>query len=365
MVHLTPALFGAAGGIFGGAERYTFELARHMAKRLPTRLVTFADQPRRFATEEGLRVAVLGPMWRIRDQEFNRFHPRLIREIASADVVHCHQHKMFSSSFAALIGRLTGRRLFASDLGGGGWDISSYLNTDRWYHRHLHISEYSRQVAGHASWDRASVILGGVDTERFAPDATVRREPLVVFVGRLMPHKGIDYLIEGLPEGLDLEIIGRPYQPDYLKRLERIASGKRVRFRHACSDSEIIDAYRRAVAVVLPSVYRDVYGNESSVPELLGQTLLEGMACGTPAICTDVASMPEVVEHGQTGFHVAPNEPNAIRERLIELRDDPGLVERMGRAARERVLTRFTWDRVVDRCLDAYGVTLPISSKER
>lgn len=294
-------------------------------------------------------------MWRVRGQEFNRFHPRLVRAIASADVIHCHQHRMFASSFAALLGRLAGKRLFASDLGGGGWDISTYVNTDRWYHRHLHISEYSRKVAGHASWDRASVILGGVDPERFSPDETVRKEPLVVFVGRLMAHKGINDLIEGLPDGLNLEIIGRPYQPDYLRLLQRAAEGKRVRFRHHCSDAEIVHAYRRAVAVVLPSVYRDVYGNESAVPELLGQTLLEGMACGTPAICSDAASMPEVVEHGRTGFCVAPNSPEAIRLRLTELRDDPGMVQRMGRAARERVATRFTWDRVVDRCLEAYG----------
>ena len=56
-----------------------------------------------------------------------------------------------------------------------------------------------------------------------------------------------------------------------------------------------------------------MYGHESKVPELLGQTLLEGMACGALAICTAVASMPEVVTDGETGFVVPPNDPAAMR----------------------------------------------------
>ena len=52
------------------------------------------------------------------------------------------------------------------------------------------------------------------------------------------------------------------------------------------------------------------------MPELLGQTLIEGMACGTPAICTDVASMPEVVEDGVTGFVVPPNDPAYLGAKL-------------------------------------------------
>jgi glycosyltransferase involved in cell wall biosynthesis len=364
ILHLTPALFGSSG-IFGGAERYTFELARHMAQRVETRLVAFGDSPQRFVTEEGLKVEVLGPAWRVRGQEFNRFHPRLVREIAQANVIHCHQHRMLASSVSAILARCSGKRIVASDLGGGGWDISSYLSTDSWYHHHLHISEYSRSLTSSRNRHHSSVIMGGVDIDRFSPDRSIIKEPLVVFVGRLMPHKGINYLIEALPEGLQLELIGRPYQPDYLELLKRLAANKAIRFRHDCSDDEIIHAYRRAIAIVLPSVYRDLYGNETTVPELLGQTLLEGMACGTPAICSQVASMPEVVEHGVTGFCVAPNDPLAIRERLIQLRDNPTLVSDFGRAGRERVLERFTWDRVVDRCFTAYGSSLLSKKKDR
>src|SRR5215217_4465925 len=73
----------------------------------------------------------------------------------------------------------------------------------------------------------------------------------------------------------------------------------------------------------LPSVYRDREGGETPVPELLGQTLLEGMACGTPAVCTRVASLPEVVDDGVTGIIVPPNDPVALGAAIRWLRHHP------------------------------------------
>jgi starch synthase len=90
------------------------------------------------------------------------------------------------------------------------------------------------------------------------------------------------------------------------------------------------------------------------VPELLGQTLLEGMACEAPAVCTRVASLPEVVEDGVSGIVVPPNEPSALGETLAWLHRHPQDGAAMGRAGRRRVLDRFTWPVVVHRCLDAY-----------
>jgi glycosyltransferase involved in cell wall biosynthesis len=352
IAHMVPAFFGE-DGVFGGAERYALELARHMAEIAPTRLVTFGDVPARRDVGR-LDVRILGPAWHVRGQRFNPIHPSLVRQLYWADVIHCHQRAIVVSSFAAAFCRATGRRVFVSDLGGGGWDVSAYVRTDRWFHSHLHISEYSRSLAGHAGWDRAQVVYGGVDTERFAPDPEVSKEPLVLYVGRIMPHKGVNDLIEALPDGLTLEVIGRPYDDRFFADLKRLAAGKSVVFRLECDDLELVRAYRRAVCVVLPSVYRTMYGEEGRVPELLGQTLLEAMACGTPAVCTDVASMPEVVADGETGFVVPPNDPAALRARLTFLRDHPAKVEEMGRAGRRRVLAQFTWPSVVSKCLEAY-----------
>ena len=354
VLHVVPALFGREG-VVGGAERYALELARHMASVAPTALVTFGDEGRR-ERWGGLEVRVLGAPWYVRGQRTNPLSARLLAEVFRADVVHCHQQHVLTSSLAAALCRVSGRRVFVSDLGGGGWDVSAYVSTDRWYHGHLHISEYSRRAAGHAGYARAHVIMGGVDADKFSPEGPAEEgERPVLFVGRLMPHKGADDLVEALPEGMRLELIGQPYHDQYVADLLRLAEGKSVRLRHDCDDAALVAAYRRALCVVLPSVYRTRYGDETRVPELLGQTLLEGMACGAPAVCTDVASMPEVVEDGVNGFVVPPNDPAALREKLLWLREHPAERRRMGEAARRRVLEKFTWPGVVRNCLKIYN----------
>jgi glycosyltransferase involved in cell wall biosynthesis len=354
VLHIVPRLFGHQDGVVGGAERYALELARHMANEVPTSLVCFGEDRERHEKMGQLQIHVIDHPWWVRGQPSNPMTPRLWRDLRPASIVHCHQQHILASSFAAAACRLSGRKVFVSDLGGGGWDVSAYVSTDRWYHGHLHISEYSRAVNGHGQRPWAHVILGGVDTERFSPDPRVKRKPRVLFVGRLMPHKGINDLINAVPPGLELELIGQPYDRRFVDDLMKMAEGKCVIFHHDCSDEALLEAYRSALCVVLPSVYRTMYGAESKVPELLGQTLLEGMACGTPAICTDVASMPEVVEDGVTGFVVPPNDPNALREKLTWLWEHPEQARAMGEASRAKVLQKFTWPAVVQRCLQIY-----------
>ena len=350
VVHLVPQLFGA---VYGGAERYALELARHMAERVDTTLLTFGDSARE-ETVGQLRVKVIGNAHQVRHQKNNLLAWGLFPQLRRADIVHCHQQHVLASSLAALYCRMTGRKVFASDLGGGGWDISSYISTDAWYHGHLHISEYSRMIAGHDNNPRAHVILGGVDTKKFSPAPSIKHRDYVLFVGRLLPHKGIDDLIRAMPDDLELQIVGQDYNQRYFDDLTRLAKCKRIIFDRDCDDAQLIEAYRGALCVVLPSVYRTMYGDQSTVPELLGQTLLEGMACGIPSICTRVASMPEIVEDGVTGFVVPPNDPDALREKICWMRDHPADAEAMGRRARERVLDKFTWPRVVDLCLTIY-----------
>jgi len=354
VLHVVPALFDADDGIVGGAERYALELARHMARETPTTLVSFGARERREQIEQ-LRIRIIGQPWYVRDQRTNPFALALLSELRRADVVHCHQQRVLASSLAALACKLSGRRVFVSDLGGGGWDVSAYVSTDRWYHGHLHISEYSRRVYGQTGKPWAHVILGGVDTEKFSPDETVRRDGTVLFVGRLLPHKGLNDLVSAAPPDMPLELIGRVADARFLRDLQTLAGDKQVAFRHDCDDAALVHAYRRALCVVLPSVYKNMYGQETSVPELLGQTLLEGMSCGTPAVCTDVASMPEVVADGVTGFVVPPNDPAALRQKLNWLRAHPDEARAMGQAARERALARFTWRAVVRRCLEIYA----------
>jgi alpha-maltose-1-phosphate synthase len=354
ILHIVPALFGnEPGGIAGGAERYAFELARHMAQSVSTRLLTFGPGSREESIGT-LRIRVLPRPFYIRGQRTNPLHLGILGEILRANIVHCHQQHVLTSSLAAAICRCTGKRVFVSDLGGGGWDISAYVSTDRWYHGHLHISEYSRRIASQENWDKAHVIGGGVDTEKFSPDSSAVRSNTVAYVGRVLPHKGVNYLIEALPPHLKLRIIGNVNDERFATELRRLAAGKDVSFETNCDDNGLVNAYRTALCVVLPSVYRDLYGAETSVPELLGQSLLEGMACEAPAICTDVASLPEIVEDKVSGFIVSPNDPDMLGERIQWLASHPREAAVMGARALDRVREHFSWPAVVARCLEIY-----------
>src|ERR1044072_48169 len=131
-----------------------------------------------------------------------------------------------------MVCRLSGRRVFVSDLGGGGGDVSAYVSTDRWFAGHLPISEYSRRINGHGNKPWAHVVLGGVDTEKFCPDGSVPRSQSVLFVGRLLPHKGVDDLIGAVTEDMALGFIGQPYNQKYLGAFPKLAPGNQVRFIH-------------------------------------------------------------------------------------------------------------------------------------
>ena len=355
VLHVTPAVFHETLGVIGGAERYAFELARHMANITPTTLVGFGKTEANYSAGN-LQVKVLGDAHYVRGQRLNPLSSAILPLFADYDVLHCHQKHVLVSSLLALLVRMCGKPVFVSDHGGGGWDISAYINTDSWYAAEFHDSDYSRRLIGHGDRKHSYVLYGGVDIDRFSPAMSRDGDKPVVYVGRLLPHKGIDYLIRGLPAGIRLLIIGRATNPEYLAYLKILASGKDVQFVLDASDDVILAALRSALCIVLPSVYTSFDGRYTAVPELLGQTLIEGMACGLPGIATNVASLPEVLEDGVSGFLVPPNDPEAIAERLRQFQSSPQLAEEMGRRARQRVLERFTWPAVTRKCLELYGV---------
>jgi glycosyltransferase involved in cell wall biosynthesis len=289
----------------------------------------------------------------VRGQRSNPIAVALPGALRGARIVHCHQQHVLASSIAAALARLTRRRVFVTDLGGGGLDVSSFVSTDRWYDGHLHISEYSRRVAGHSTSRAARVILGGVDPTKFSPAGQAGDS--VLFVGRILPHKGIHDLIDAVPPDIPLRVLGKPMDREYLTSLKDRAAGKRVTFIHDADDAALVNEYRQAACVVLPSVYTTPDGRSTEIPELLGQTLLEAMACARPVICTSVASMPEIVVDAENGFIVPPGDPEALRTAIQKLRADRIGADAMGWAGRQRVLERFQWEQVVERCLDAYA----------
>jgi glycosyltransferase involved in cell wall biosynthesis len=355
IVHVAPTPFGAAG-LFGGGERYPIELARALSRHVDVELVTFAPESGFRVDPTGLRIRILRPLAYARGHPAHPIAPRLAFALQAADIVHTHHTRSAPSRLAAVAARAQGQWLVTTDhgLGGGGWlGVLPAL-----FDRFLTVSRFSASVLG-APPARTRVVYGGADTWRFAPEPGSRRDG-VLSVGRLTPHKGVDRLIQALPDGARLSVVGTgghdPRSParEYPALLHRLASGRQVTFAGAIPDSELPAVHRRAAVFVLPTVKRDCYGREFSTSELLGLSVLEAMASGTPVVASRLDALPEVVRDGETGFLVTPGDAEELHGRIAQLLSDRASAARMGALGRELVLERFSWEACAQRCLAAY-----------
>ncbi len=344
---MTPTYF-APESVLGGGERFAEELARAMAGRAEVKLVSFGPRAFRETPRPGYERVVLRSWSRDR---MAPFAPGLLGELRGADVIHCHQYFVLPTFLAALAGRLRGSRVFVSDLGGGAWTPAYQIDQSRWIAAHLPISEYAARWL-HGRNRRHRVIYGGVDLERYPMRPEPAHDGSAVFLGRVLPHKGVHILIAGLPPGTPLHVVGPTPDPAYLERLRGLAAGRDVRFHGPLSDAEVGERLGRAMALVHPTPV-DERGS-AGVHELFGLALVEAMAHGCPVIASDAASLPEIVEPEGSGLLVPPNDPAALGAALERLRGDAELWRRLSAGARRRVEENFTWERVVDRCLKAY-----------
>ncbi len=348
---LYPIAFGPEG-LFGGGERYAVELARALSRRTPTRLITFGPTARE--TEiDGLEIHTYEPFRWLRGEQANPFTAGFLRSLRGMDVVHCTAWNTLVTDLAICFARTTGKRAFVTDVGGGAsLTLHRFLPVAKWVHRYLLIAAVGgREFLAHQ--DRWRIIWAGIDTERYRPPEEPERRG-VLFVGRLLPHKGIDVLIQAVGGDTPLTLVGHPYHAEYFALLEGLARGKDVTFVTDASDEQVVRFYQQAAVSVLPSVNRTVYGATFELPELLGFAAMEAMACGAATICTRVGGLPELMVDGETGYLVPPGDPVALGQRIAELLADRGLAERLGRAARRRIEDHFTWAHVAERCLDAY-----------
>lgn len=350
VVHVSPAYFSDES-LIGGGERYATYLAQATAQHLDATLVSFGSQ-RQSLKQGNLKIEVYPTLATLNGLSYDPLSYSFLKELLKADVVHCHQYRLAVTNLAILAGAALGKRVFVSDYGGVGVHFTEELSVEQHVDGFLPISNFSANLL--PAYKNRQVLYGGVPHRFIEHPINKADRPNILFVGRLLPHKGINYLIEAIEGDVSLEIIGRPYHEEYFKLLQQLAVGKNVRFITNASDDDLFQAYRRARVSILPSVYVDVYGNQYPMPELLGLVLLEGMASGAAVICTDVGSMPEIVQDGITGFVVPPNDPQSLRERINYLWHNPEVTAQMGQAGRQKVLTDFTWEAVAQRCLAAY-----------
>ena len=311
-------------------------------------LVTFGPRFRQ-RDQEGLRHVIL-PAWAPSTENPIPVTSFFWRE--RFDLVHAFQLRSASTSLLALWCRARRTPLVVTDVGGGGRALMFRLKLYRLIPRFLCISDFSRQLLPAEVRSRATVVLGGIDLERYGYRPGPRRRQALL-VARIMPHKGIDNLIGAAGTDIEVVVAGQAADARYMRDLQAMATGTKVRFLIGPDDDVLLQHYRESAVTVSASVYRDMYGRAWSQSELLGLTLLESMAVGTPVICTRVGGMPEYVVDGVSGFIVPPNDPAAIRDRLLRLLDDAALTRQMGDAGRRHV-EAFSWGAVADAVFATY-----------
>ncbi|MFO0952829.1 MAG: glycosyltransferase family 4 protein [Isosphaeraceae bacterium] len=354
IAYLTPLYFDEASCL-GGGERYPANLAAGVVEasggEVSVDILSYGPRSLTRPLGPGVSLRVLTAANRPRNP-LDVVSWELPAAIADADLVHVHMIYTRSNEMGVLVAKQQRKPVVMTDHGGTSSTIGLDLGVLELADRIIAYSDFG--AALYQTRRPVVVIKGGVDGAAFTPppSGTPRVRDRVLYVGRLLPHKGIDTLIEALPPELPLTVCGRPYHEAYFARLKALAAGKKVEFVTDATDETILNLYRRAWANVLPSVYRDCYGKTHVAPELMGFTLLEAMACGTPAICSRVAAMPEFVDDGVTGFVF--DTPDDLAARLRRLAGDPALVEEMGRRARRAVDDEFDLRVAGRRFLDVY-----------
>jgi len=180
----------------------------------------------------------------------------------------------------------------------------------------------------------------GIDTKMFAP-RNEESESFVLFVGRLVERKGVDYLIRAMAEvqkefpDLELVLIGQgPKQPE-LEALAK-ASLRKYRFLGVQSPESVRDWMGRCAIFAAPSVKIS-----SGEEEGFGIVFIEAQAMEKPVVSFDSGGIGEAVKHGVTGFLLPERDWQALAQSLIMLARSPKLRLDVGRAGRQRVLRQF------------------------
>jgi D-inositol-3-phosphate glycosyltransferase len=208
--------------------------------------------------------------------------------------------------------------------------------------------------------DRVDIVHPGVDLDVFRPlprgEARGRLglpsdERIVLFAGRLQPHKGPDVAIEAvarLDPDVRLVIVGGPSgtgteHPEALAELaSSLGVADRVSLIPPVQQRKLADWYAAADVVCVPSH-----------SESFGLVAVEAQACGRPVVAAAVGGLPTAVIDGVTGVLVDDHDPADYAAALATILNDEALRDTMGAKAVTHA-SGFTWDATVDRLVSTY-----------
>jgi len=232
------------------------------------------------------------------------------------------------------------------------------------------ISKYSlEKIQNYYGVDAAKVriVPNGVDPEEFKPVAETDREggrrrlglgsePCVLFVGSLIPRKGLPFLVEAAKKIVKeysetkFVIVGEgPLKSQLLSNLETANLSGNFKFLGNVKEDMLPAVYNSADVFALPSIQ-----------EGQGIALLEAQASARPVVAFDVGGVNEAVRNGETGLLVKRGSSEELADALLKLLSDKVLREKMGASGRRFVIENFNWDICAQKMLNVYREALAI-----
>ncbi len=195
----------------------------------------------------------------------------------------------------------------------------------------------------------AEVIHHGIEPQVFPFRNEPRQARRLLYVGQLVPHKGVHTAIEGFARlardvpDVTFTIVGGTVQPAYREQLHeqvrKLGLTPRVHFTGAVSRERLPEMYRSHDILVFPSLWEEPFGI----------VLLEAMASGLAVVATGTGGSREILEDGENALLFSPKDPKGLAAALRRLTSDAQLYERLRRNARATVEARFTFARFLDR----------------
>lgn len=200
------------------------------------------------------------------------------------------------------------------------------------------------------------IIPNGVDPEVFQamperPRFSIKDEDKVVFfIGRLVPEKGVCYLLRAFPQVLaavpeaKLVIGGRgPQQKELERMVQNMGMDDRVYFTGFIYNEERNYVYNKARVAVFPSLY-----------EPFGIVALEAMATLTPVVVANAGGLAEIVRNEETGLKVTPGNEEELAQAIIRVLTEDGLASRLLTRASQEIDAIFNWDVIARSTADVY-----------
>jgi glycosyltransferase involved in cell wall biosynthesis len=223
------------------------------------------------------------------------------------------------------------------------------------------LLERATRLGAHAPLER---IPYGADVENIAARSGARDEMrarlglddgdvAVIALGRLVPMKGFDVLVEAMARAdapnLRLLVVGDGSERASLEaRVDRLGLGTRAIFAGAVAPQAVPDFLAASDVVAVPSIHYEGYVDG------LPNVALEGMAAGRPLVASRAGGLPELVRPGENGLLVPEGDVDALAAAVQTLAGDPDLRARMGAAAQRLIREELTWDAVAERFESVY-----------